>query len=133
MAGFLAAKAEFLFNATFAFFWGKLGDFDRIYDHGVGVVGFGVGGIGEGVVGLMGGSRVSLGDIVSSLPLGLEGDGFLVPFVDGGGTVSIDMIRCMSGGGIPAEKYPIRTFGSEMLARATWFLKVEMYSVREGE
>ena len=49
------------------------------------------------------------------------------------GTVSIDMIRRMSGGGIPAEKYPIRTFGSEMLARATWFLKVEIYSIREGE
>ena len=45
----------------------------------------------------------------------------------------MDMIRRMRGGGIPAEKYPIRTFRSEMLARATWFLKVEMYSVREGE
>ena len=44
------------------------------------------------------------------------------------GTVSIDMIHRMRGGGIPAEKYPIRT-----LARATWFLKVEMYSVNEGE
>ena len=49
------------------------------------------------------------------------------------GTVSMAMIRCMSSGGIPAEKYPIKTFGSEILARATWFLKVEMYSVREGE
>ena len=49
------------------------------------------------------------------------------------GTVSIDMIQRMSGGGIPVEKYPIRTLGSEILARATWFLKVEMYSVREGE
>ena len=49
------------------------------------------------------------------------------------GTVSMDMIRCISGGGIPAEKYPIRTLGLEMFARATWFLKVEMYSVREGE
>ena len=49
------------------------------------------------------------------------------------GTVSMDMIRRMSGGGIPAEKYPIRTLGSEILARATWFLKVEIYSVKEGE
>ena len=49
------------------------------------------------------------------------------------GTVSMDMIRCMSGGGIPAEKYPIKTLGSEILARATWFLNVEMYSVKEGE
>ena len=49
------------------------------------------------------------------------------------GTVSMDMIQHMSGGGIPAEKYPIKTFASEMLARATWFLKVEIYSVKEGE
>ena len=31
------------------------------------------------------------------------------------------------------EKYPIRTLASEILARTTWFLKVEMYSTREGE
>ena len=49
------------------------------------------------------------------------------------GTVSMDMMRCIRGGGIPAEKYPIRTLGSEMLARVMWFLKVEMYSMREGE
>ena len=49
------------------------------------------------------------------------------------GTVSMDMIQCISSGGIPAEKYPIRTFASEMLARATWFLKVEIYSIKEGE
>ena len=49
------------------------------------------------------------------------------------GTVSMDMIWRMSGGGIPVEKYPIRTLGSEILARAMWFLKVEMYSVKEGE
>ena len=48
-------------------------------------------------------------------------------------TVSMDMMRHISGGGIPAEKYPIRMLGSEMLASATWFLKVEMYSVNEGE
>ena len=45
----------------------------------------------------------------------------------------MDMIQHMSGGGIPAEKYPIKTFASEMLARATWFLKVKIYSVKEGE
>ena len=49
------------------------------------------------------------------------------------GTVSMDMMRRIKGGGIPAEKYPIRTLGSEMLARVTWFLKVETYSKREGE
>ena len=47
--------------------------------------------------------------------------------------MSMDMMQRMSGGGIPAEKYPIRTFGSEIFARATWFLKVEIYSVKEGE
>ena len=31
------------------------------------------------------------------------------------------------------EKYPIRMLASEMLAKATWFLKVEIYSVNEGE
>ena len=40
----------------------------------------------------------------------------------------MDMIRRMSGGGIPAEKYLIKMF-----ARATWFLKVEIYSIKEGE
>ena len=42
MAGFAAAEAEFLFDASFAFFWGKLRDLDGVDDHGVGVVGFGV-------------------------------------------------------------------------------------------
>ena len=45
----------------------------------------------------------------------------------------MDMMRHIKGGGIPAEKYLIRTLASEMLARAMWFLKVEIYSVREGE
>ena len=85
MARFSAAKAEFLFDAVFAFLWGKLGDLDHIHNHGVGVVGLGVGGVREGVVGLMGRSRVSLSDVVSSLPLGLESNSLLVPFVDGGG------------------------------------------------
>ena len=55
MAGFSAAEAEFLLDATFAFFWGELGDFDSINDHSVRVVGLGVGGVGERVVGLVGG------------------------------------------------------------------------------
>ena len=84
VAGFPAAKAEFLFNAAFAFFWGELRDLDRVHDHGVGVVGFG-GGVGEGVVGLMGRPRVPLGNVVGALPLSLESDGLLVPLVDGGG------------------------------------------------
>ena len=83
MAGFSAAKAEFLFDAAFAFFWSKFGDLDRVYDHGVRVVGLGVGRVREGVVGLMGRPRVSLGDVIGAFPLSLESDGLLVPFVDG--------------------------------------------------
>ena len=49
------------------------------------------------------------------------------------GTVSMDMIRRMREGGIPVEKYPIRTFGSFILARVTWFWNSEMYWFREGE
>ena len=48
-------------------------------------------------------------------------------------TMSIDMMWHIREGGIPAEKYPIRTLASEIFARAMWFLKVEIYSVKEGE
>ena len=85
VAVFSAAEAEFLFDAAFAFFWGKLGDFDRVHNHGIGVVGLGVGGVREGVVGLMGRLRVSLGDVVGALPVSLESDGLFVPFIDGRG------------------------------------------------
>ena len=85
MTGFSAAEAEFLFNASFVFFWSKLRDFDGINDHSVRVMGFGIQGVGEGMVGLVGGLHVSFGNVVRSLPLSLEGDGFLVPFLDGGG------------------------------------------------
>ena len=54
MTGFPAVEAEFLFDTSFAFFQGKLGDFNGVDDHGVRVVGLGVGGVGEGVIGLMG-------------------------------------------------------------------------------
>ena len=37
------------------------------------------------MVGLMGGLGVSFGNVVSPLPLGLESDGLLVPFIDGRG------------------------------------------------
>ena len=83
VAGFSAAKAELFLNTARAFFWSELGDLDRVYDHGVGVVG--LGGRGERMVGLMGGPRVPLGNVVGALPLGLKSDGLLVPFVDGRG------------------------------------------------
>ena len=133
MAGFSAAETEFLLNAAFAFFWGKLGDLDRVHDHGVWVVGLGMGGVREGVVGLVGRPQVSFGNVVGSLPLSLESNGLLVPFINGGRDGVHGHDSAHERGGIPAEKYPIRMLGSEMLARATWFLKVEMYSVREGE
>ena len=37
------------------------------------------------MVGLVGGFQVSLGNVIGSFPLGLESDGLLVPFFDGGG------------------------------------------------
>ena len=78
-------EAEFPFDAVSAFFQGELRDFDGVDNHGVGVMDFGIRGVGEGVVGLVGGLRVSFGDVIGSFPLGLEGDSLLVPFVDGGG------------------------------------------------
>ena len=55
MTGLLAVEAEFLFNATFAFLWGELGDSDGIDNHGVRVMGLCVQVVGKGVVGLVGG------------------------------------------------------------------------------
>ena len=37
---FSTTEAEFLLDATFAFFWGELGDLDSVDDHGVGVMYF---------------------------------------------------------------------------------------------
>ena len=47
--------------------------------------------------------------------------------------MSMDMMWRINAGGIPAKKYPIRTLGLVMLARATWFLNVELHSMSEGE
>ena len=47
-------------------------------------------------------------------------------------TVSMDIIHHMREGGILAEKYPMRTLGSLMLARVTWFWNSEMYWFRGG-
>ena len=85
------------------------------------------------MVGLVGGFRVPFSNVISSFPLGLEGNGLFVHLSMVEGTVSIDMMQCIRGGGIPVEKYLIRTLASEIFTRAMWFLKVEIYSVREGE
>ena len=85
MTGFSTAKAELLPNASFAFFWGKLGDFDGIDDHSIGVVGLRIRGVREGVVVLMGSFGIPFGDVVDAFPLGLKGNCLLVPFIDGGG------------------------------------------------
>ena len=47
------------------------------------------------------------------------------------GTVSMGMIRFIRVEGIPAEKYPMSTFWSEIVANATWFWNAEMYSMRD--
>ena len=49
------------------------------------------------------------------------------------GMVSMDMIRRMREGGIPVEKYPVRTFRSFILARAMWFWNSKMYWFRGGK
>ena len=79
----LAVEAKSLLHAFLAFFSGKSPNFDYVYIHGVRITSFGRG--GEGVVGLMSGFRVPFGDFFSMLPLGLEGNGLLVPVVNGGG------------------------------------------------
>ena len=117
VSGFSAAEAEFLFDAMSAFFQGELRDFDGIDNHGVGVMGFGVRGTGERVVGLVEGFRVSFGNIISSFPLGLEGNG--------------RHDAAHQGGWDSCEKYLIKTSASEMLARAMWFLKVEIQWLKQ--
>ena len=47
--------------------------------------------------------------------------------------MSMDIMWRIKGGEISIEKYLIRMLASLMLARATWFLKVETYSTRKGE
>ena len=79
-----AAKAELLFDASFAFSWGEFEDFNGVYDHGVRVMGLGGRGVGEGVIRLVGGFRIPPGYVISLLPLGLEGNDLLVSIIYGG-------------------------------------------------
>ena len=78
-----APKAESFLNTSLALLSGEFANFDNINIHGIRVSGFGRS--RKGLVELMGRFGVSLGDSFSTLPLGLEGDGFLIPIVDGGG------------------------------------------------
>ena len=84
MSRFSTAEAEFLFDAAFTFLGSKLRDFDGVDDHSIGVMVLGGRGVGEGVVGLVGGFGVPPGNVISSFPLGLEGDGLFIPVIDGG-------------------------------------------------
>ena len=76
---------------------------------------------------------VSFGNVIHMFPLVWKAMAFLYQSLMAEGTVSMDIMWHIRGGGIPAGKYPIMTLVSLMLARATWFLKVETYSTREGE
>ena len=49
------------------------------------------------------------------------------------GTVSMNIIHCIREGDIPAEKYPMRMFGSLILAQVTWFWNSEIYWFKGGE
>ena len=79
--GSWATKAESLLHTFPAFFGSELPDLDNIDNHGIGVLSFGRG--REGLVGLVSRFGVSFGDFVGLLPLGLKGDSFLIPIVNG--------------------------------------------------
>ena len=80
---FAATKAESFLNAFFMLFGREFSDFDNVDVHGIRVLSFDRS--GERLVGLMGRFGVLFGDFVGMLPLGLEGDGILIPVIDGGG------------------------------------------------
>ena len=133
MSRFSAAEAEFLLDATFAFFWDELGDLDSVDDHGVGVMNFRGRGVGKGWYVWWEVLEFHLAISSARSHWVWKAVTFLYQLSMVEGTVSIDMIRHINAGGIPAEKYPIRTFGSEILVRVTWFLNVVIYSTSEGE
>jgi hypothetical protein len=95
VASLLASETEAFLHESLSFFWGELANFDDVDNHGIGVVG---GFWNKGVVPLFGGLSVPGGNLFGALPLGLEGGGFFVPLVDGGGRVSMDIICSMSFG-----------------------------------
>ena len=82
MSRFSAAEAKPFFYALLTFFGSKCAHFDNIDIHGIRVSC--LGGSREGLVGLVSGFGVPFGDFVGVFPLGLVGDGLLIPVVDGG-------------------------------------------------
>ena len=83
MSRFSASKTKSFLHAFLPFFGSELSDFDDVYVHGIGVLGFD--GSGEGMVGLMSRFGVSFGNFISTLSLGLERNGLFIPVVDGRG------------------------------------------------
>jgi len=96
---FSAAEAESFFLASFAFFWGKLGDFYGVYVHSVGVARF-RGGWRECLV--VGRFDISPSDFIGAIPLGLEMNGLFVPVADGGGDSVHRHDTAHEGGGNPS-------------------------------
>ena len=133
MPWFLAVEVEFLLNIVFAFFRGEFEDFDGVHDHGVRIMGLSGQDGGEHVVYLVRHLGISPGNVISSLPLSLEGDGFLVPVIydRGDGVHGHDVAH--QGGRNSCRKVSDQDVGITDVGRATWFLKVETYSTREGE
>jgi hypothetical protein len=82
VASLLASETEAFLHTPFSFFWSELANFDNVDDHGVWVVG---GFWDKGVVPLFGRLSIPGGDFFGALPLGLEGGGLLISFVNGGG------------------------------------------------
>ena len=83
MSGLSATEAESFLHTFLAFFSPKYSNFDDVHVHAIRVLG--LGGVGERLVGLVSRSGVSLGDFVGAFPLDLEGNGFFIPAVNGGG------------------------------------------------
>ena len=103
-------KAESFFNALRVVLWGEFAEFDDADIHGIRVMSFGEG--RERLVELVSGFGVLFGDFISTFPLGLERDGFLVPVVDGGGNSVHGHNMAHEGRRDAGRKYPIRMFWS---------------------
>ena len=83
MSRFVAVEAKSFLDAFLVFLGGEFSDLDNINVHGIRISGFGRS--VEGLIRLVGRFDVLLGNFIGTLPLGLEGDGFLVPVMLGPG------------------------------------------------